>query len=158
MGHDANGNIRQEIVDYIDQTLWAELATVRGDGTPVIRTIGAFGLDNGGSKVYFATFPGADKTHHISSNNRVSLFFQHEGQELQAFRNAEILGTASKLTGEAEIKHAVALISNRSPFVKELIEKNGIEIFAYYQVTASEVKFLDYSKGIGPQAIEVITL
>jgi general stress protein 26 len=158
MANSTNGNIRQEIVDYIDKTLWAELATVREDGTPVIRTIGAFGFDNGGATVYFATFPGADKTHHISSNNRVSFFFQHEGQELQAFRNAEILGTAGKLTGEAEIKHAVTLISDRSPFVKEHIEKNGIDTFAYYQVTASEVKFLDYSKGIGPQAIEVITL
>lgn len=150
--------IRQEIIDYIDKTLWAELATVRGDGTPVVRTIGAFALDNDGTRVYFATFPGADKTRHISGNNRVSFFFQHEGQELQEFRNAEILGNAGKLTGESEIGLAATLISDRSPFVKAHIEQNGIETFDFYEVKASELKFLDYRKGIGPQAIEVIRL
>ena len=153
-----NGTIRQEIVDYIDQTLWAELATVREDGTPVIRTMGAFALGNGGASIYFATLPGADKTRHISSNSRVSFFFQHEGQELQKFRNAELLGNAEKVTGEAEVRQVAAQISARSPFVKETIDKYGIATFDYYEVKGTEVKFLDYSKGIGPQAIEVIVL
>lgn len=158
MGVASNGKIRQEVIDYIDATPWAELATVRGDGTPVVRTIGAFALDKGGTSIYFATFPGADKTKHISKNSRVSFFFQHEGQDLLGFRNVEILGDAGKVSGDDEATRVAAHISDRSPFVKEHIEKNGIAAFEFYEVKASEVKYLDYGKGIGPQAVEVITL
>jgi len=158
MGNSTDVTIRQEIIDYIDTTPWAELATVRGDGTPVIRTMGALALDNGGATLYFATFPGAEKTRHIDSNSRVSFFFQHEGQQLQEFRNVELLGDAGKVTGEDDIRHVAELISARSPFVKEFIEKNGIAVFDYYEVRVTEVKYLDYRNGIGPQAIEVILL
>jgi nitroimidazol reductase NimA-like FMN-containing flavoprotein (pyridoxamine 5'-phosphate oxidase superfamily) len=158
MGVASNGKIRQDIIDYIDATPWGELGTVRGDGTPVIRTIGAFALDKGGTSIYFATFPGAEKTRQISENRRVSFFFQHEGQQLLGFRNVEVLGDAGKVSGDDEATRVAALISARSPFVKEHIEKNGVGAFEFYEVKASEVKFLDYSKGIGPQAIEVIAL
>jgi nitroimidazol reductase NimA-like FMN-containing flavoprotein (pyridoxamine 5'-phosphate oxidase superfamily) len=158
MGNSTDVAIRQEIIDYIDATQWAELATVRGDGTPVIRTIGAFAHDNGGASVYFATFPGAEKTRHIGSNSRVSFFFQHEGQQLQEFRNVELLGDAAKVIGADDIRYVAGLISERSPFVKEFIEKNGIAAFDYYEVRVTEVKSLDYRNGIGPQAIEVILL
>lgn len=158
MAISSNGKIRQEIIDYIEATPLAELATVRQDGTPVIRIIGAFTLDKGGTSIYFATFPGAEKTRQISANKRVSFFFQHEGQDLFGFRNAEILGDAVKVSNEGEAIRVAGLISARSPFVKDLIEKNGVGAFEYYEVRGSELKFLDYSKGIGPQAIEVITL
>lgn len=154
----SDGRIRQEIIDYIDATPLGELATVRQDGTPVIRTIGAFALDKGGTSVYFATFPGAEKSRQIGANKRVSFFFQQEGQELLGFRNAEILGDAVKVGDEGEALRVAGLISARSPFVKDLIEKNGVGAFEYYEVKGSELKFLDYSKGIGPQGIEVITL
>ncbi len=154
-----NGSvIKQEILDYIASTPWAVLATVRGDGTPVIRTIGAFAFENGGGSVYFATFPGADKTRHIDGNSRVSFFFQHEGQQLQEFRNVELLGDAAKVNGEDDIRHVAALISERSPIVQAFIEKNGIAVFDYYEVRVTEVKSLDYRNGIGPQAIEVVFL
>jgi len=158
MGSNANGKIRQEIIDYIGATQWAELATVRIDGTPVVRTIGAFALDNGGTSIYFATLPKAEKTRHIEDNNRVSFFFQHEGQQLNEFRNAEVIGSAARISDGAKLDRAVRLVAERSPFVREHIEKNRVQTFGFYEVTASEIKFLDYRKGIGPQALETIIL
>ena len=158
MGETTRNLLRQDSIDYINATSWAELATVREDGTPVIRTIGAFALNEGGTSIYFATFPNADKTQHIARNNRVSFFFQHEGQQLHEFRNVELLGDTGKVTGEEDILHVATLLSARSPFVKEFIEKNGIAVFDYYEVEVTEGKFLDYRHGIGPQAIEVIRL
>lgn len=158
MGSESKGAIRQEIIDYIDQTQWATLATVRKDGTPVVRTIGAFALDKGGASLYFATLPEAEKTRHIRGNNRVSFFFQHEGQQLLEFRNAEVIGRAAKITDGEELGRAVALITARSPFVKEHVEKHGVDTFGFYEVAASEIKFLDYRKGIGPAAVETIAL
>jgi uncharacterized pyridoxamine 5'-phosphate oxidase family protein len=158
MGNSMDTRIRQEIVDYMEQTLWAELATVREDGTPVIRTMGAFSIDNGGARICFATMPGAPKTRHIASNSRVSFFFQHEGQDFMTFRNVEALGDAGKITAEEEIRRAAEMICARSPFVKEMIEKNGLGAFEFYEIRVSEIKHLDFGKGVGPQAIEVITL
>ncbi len=158
MARGSNGNIRQEIVDYMEQTHWAALATVREDGTPVVRTMVAFAIANGGASIYFATLPGSAKTRQISSNGRVSFFFQHEGQDFPTFRNVEVLGDAARITAEADIRQAADMISARSPFVRDLIEKNGLGTFVFYEVRASEIKQLDYGKGIGPQAIEVIKL
>ncbi|AJE02182.1 pyridoxamine 5'-phosphate oxidase family protein [Geobacter pickeringii] len=158
MGSNVNGKISQEIIEYIGGTLWAELATVREDGSPVVRTIGAFALDNGGSSIYFATLPNADKTRQIEANNRVSFFFQHEGQQLHEFRNAEVIGSAAKIDADDKLERAVRSIAERSPFVREHIEKNGVGTFGFYEVTASEIKFLDYRKGIGPEAIETVIL
>lgn len=154
----STGKIRQEVVDYMDRAALASLATVRGDGTPVIRTIGAFAVGNDGTSIYFATQPEAEKTRHISGNSKVSFFFQHEGQQLPAFRNAEVLGTAARITDGADLGRVAGLISARSPYIKEQIAKSGIGFFAFYEVRAAEVKFLDYSKGIGPQAIETFVL
>ncbi|ABK98205.1 pyridoxamine 5'-phosphate oxidase family protein [Pelobacter propionicus] len=156
MARGSNGNIRQEIINYMEQTQWAELATVREDGTPVIRTMGAFAIDGGGARICFATMPGAAKTRHISSNNRVSFFFQHEGQDFPTFRNVEALGDASRITKEEDLRRTAERISARSPFVKDLIEKNGLGVFEFYEIRVSEIKFLNFSKGVGPQAVEVI--
>lgn len=158
MAQDPDGNIRQEIVDYMEQTQWAELATVREDGTPVIRTMGAFAIDRGGASICFATMPGAAKTRQIASNSRVSFFFQHEGQDFPTFRNVEVLGDAARITAEADIRRAAEMISARSPFVRDLIEKNGLGTFEFYGIRGSEIKYLDFSKGVGPQAVEVIRL
>lgn len=158
MGNSSDSRIRQEIADYMEQTRWAELATVREDGTPVIRTMGAFAIDDGGARICFATMPGAPKTRQIAGNSRVSFFFQHEGQDFMTFRNVEALGDAARISDEEQIRRTAEMISSRSPFVKEVIEKNGLASFEFYEIRVSEIKFLDFSKGVGPQAVEVITL
>lgn len=154
MGNAAKGNVSQEIIDYIEQTQWAVLSTVRNDGVPVPRTMGAFSQDNGGKTIYFATLPDTDKTRHIKENNKVSLLFQHEGQSLAEFRNVVILGSAAIIDSDEELQRAVTGISSRSPFVKERIETVGAGTFHFYKVGASEIKFLDFKKGIGPAAVE----
>jgi pyridoxamine 5'-phosphate oxidase len=153
-----NGKIKQEVTDYIESTKLAELATVRSDGAPVVRTMGAFAPADGGATIYFSTLPAAEKTQHIRGNHKVSFLFQHEGQSLPEFQNVAIIGNAAQVTEEAEIAQAAALISARSPFVKERIAKEGRSFFAFYKVSATEIKYLDYRKGVGPQAIEIITL
>lgn len=158
MGTESNGKIKPEIVEYIEKTPLAVLATVKSDGTPVVRTMGAFAQTNGGTTVYFVTVPQAEKTRQIEGNNKVSFLFQQEGQQLAEFRNVALIGKAAKVTADPELNLAAKLISARSPYVKERIEKEGLAIFSVYKVIASEVKFLDYRKGIGPQAIETISL
>ncbi len=158
MGRDENGKIKQEVVDYIENTQLAVLSTVRDDGTPVPRTMGAFALDDGGRTVYFATVPDAEKTRHIKGNQRVSFLFQHEGQPFPEFRNVVIIGNAALATDEAERGRAIELITARSPFVKERIDNEGAGVFGFYRINATEIKFLDFSKGIGPASVETVFL
>jgi general stress protein 26 len=158
MGQDSKGSVSQEIIDYIEQTQWAVLTTVSKDGVPVPRTMGAFAQDNGGKTIYFATLPDTDKTRHIKANNRVSFLFQHEGQSLAEFRNVVVLGNASIIDSDEELQRAVTGISSRSPFVKERIDIDGVGTFSFYKVGASEIKFLDFKKGIGPASVETFTI
>jgi general stress protein 26 len=158
MGNASKGNVSQEIIDYIEQTQWAILSTVRNDGVPVPRTMGAFSQDNGGKTIYFATLPDTGKTRDIKENNRVSLLFQHEGQSLAEFRNVVVLGNASIIDSDEELQRAVKGISSRSPFIKERIENAGVETFSFYKVGAAEIKFLDFKKGIGPGAVETVII
>jgi len=154
MGNASKGNVSQEIIDYIEQTQWAVLSTVRNDGVPVPRTMGAFAQDNGRKTIYFATLPDTGKTRDIKENNRVSLLFQHEGQSLPEFRNVVVLGSAAIIDSDEELQRAVAGISSRSSFVKERIETVGVGTFSFYKVGATEIKFLNFKKGIGPAAVE----
>jgi general stress protein 26 len=158
MGQDSKGNVSQEIIDYIEQTQWAVLTTVRNDGTPVPRTMGAFAQDNGAKTIYFATLPYTDKTRHIKDNNRVSLLFQHERQSFPEFRNVVVLGNASIINSDEELQRAVTGISSRSPFVKERIDKDEVGSFSFYKVGTSEIKSLDFKKGIGPAAVETVII
>ena len=158
MGQDLTGSVSQEIVDYIEQTQWAVLTTVRDDGTPVPRTMGAFAQDNRGETIYFATLPDTDKTRHIKANNRVSLLFQHERQSFPNFRNVVVLGNAATIESDEELQVAVASISSHSPFIKERIDNVGIGTFSFYKVRVTEIKFLDYKKGIGPESVETVII
>ena len=158
MGKESKDSVRQEIVEYIEKTQLAVLSTVRADGTPVPRTIGAFALDNGGKAIYFATLPDAEKTRHIRDNNRVSFLFQHEGQPLPEFRNVVLIGNAARLNDDSELGRAVELITSRSPYVKERIENEGVGTFGFYKINATEIKFLDFRKGIGPESVETINI
>jgi nitroimidazol reductase NimA-like FMN-containing flavoprotein (pyridoxamine 5'-phosphate oxidase superfamily) len=150
--------IDKEIAEYIEKTPLVELATVRSDGAPVVRTLGAFAPADGGATVYFVTHPDAEKTRHIQGNHRVSLFFQHEGQALPEFRNVALIGTAARIADGQERARAVELTSARSAYVKERVSKEGDGVFEFYKVTATEVKYLDYRKGIGPGAVRNIVL
>jgi hypothetical protein len=120
--------------------------------------MGAFAIDDGGARICFATMPGASKTRQIARNSRVSFFFQHEGQDFMTFRNAEALGDAARISVGEEIRRTAEMISARSPFVGEMIEKNGLGAFEFYEIRVSEIKFLDFGRGVGPQAVEVIKL
>ena len=151
-----NGSIRKDILDYIDKAPLATLATVRAEGAPALRTIAAFAQTDGGKTIYFLSGPGAEKTHQIAANANVAFLIQHEGQELARFRNVAVNGIAKPVTAQSELERAAALLAPRSPYVKDRLEKEGFGAFAFYHVTATEVKFLDYSKGIGPSAVETI--
>lgn len=150
--------IRKDIVDYIETTQWVILATVRRDSAPVLRAMGTFAQDEEGRAIYFSTGKGTQKTKQIADNGAVSLFFQHEGQELGSFRNVAVIGNASLVAGSPGLERAVAVLSRRNPRFKDRIDKGELPGLGIYKVEVREIKALDFSKGFGDEAVEDIRL
>ncbi len=148
--------LSQVVPDYINQTQWATLATVREDGAPVLRVMGSFAPD--GINVIFSTRKAAAKSRHIASNNLVNFFFQHENQKLEAFKNVAIIGRAEELTDGPEYQKAVELLSARNPRFKTRVERGELTDTGIYIIRTTEVKYLDYSFGAGPTAVREIIL
>ncbi|MBY9080278.1 pyridoxamine 5'-phosphate oxidase family protein [Paenibacillus sp. HN-1] len=148
--------IRSGIVDYLEGTRFVVLATVNGEGTPELRTLGGFAVD--GYKVYFSTDGGTEKVKQIRSNPAVTLLFQHENQELAGFVNVTLRGEARQVEEPEELAHAIEALGNRNPRFKERAEKGELASTAIFGIAASEIKVLDFAKGRGAEAVEVIAV
>lgn len=152
----SNDNLKQVISDYINQTRFATLATVRSDQAPVLRVMGSFvseGLD-----VYFSTRVNTGKVEHIQQNNLVSFYFQHEGQDPSKFKNVALIGAAHQVTERAELEQAIKLLGDRNPRFKDRIQTEEAKSTAIYRIKTKEIKYHDSSQGAGPEAIRELIL
>lgn len=145
---------KEKISEYLNKTRFVVLATVDGEGAPFVRSLGSFAAD--GATTYFSTGKGSAKVGHIQANPQVSLLFQHEDQQLPSFYNITVRGVAKLVTDEAEIGKAVSVLSGRNPSFKERLEKGLLANNVFFRVDPGEVKVIDFSKGSGPAAVELI--
>lgn len=145
---------KDNISEYLNNTKFIVLATVNKEQAPVLRSLGAFGVDE--LITYFSTNKGTDKVEQIESNPKVSILFQQENQELPSFVNVTITGKAIKITEEEELDKAISVIGGRNKRFKERVEKGEIKDNIIYRVDPLQVKILDFSKGAGPNAVQVI--
>ncbi|MBE2213903.1 MAG: pyridoxamine 5'-phosphate oxidase family protein [Opitutaceae bacterium] len=145
----------QTLRTYIAATRWATLATVREDGAPAVRTIGGFApAGDDTTDVYFSTARATSKNQHIARNPVVNFFFQHEGQELAAFKNVALLGQAAEVfPGSPAYQQAVDTLSARNPRFKAKAATGDLNDTAIYKVRAKEIRYTDLARGIGPAAI-----
>jgi nitroimidazol reductase NimA-like FMN-containing flavoprotein (pyridoxamine 5'-phosphate oxidase superfamily) len=148
--------LQQTAVEYIRQTKWATLATVREDGAPVLRTMGSFAPD--GVNVYFSTPKKAGKVRHIAGHPLVNFFFQHENQELDTFKNVAIIGPAEEVTAGTDYQRGIELLSNRNPRFKARADRGELADTAIYLIRTREIKYLDYANRAGGTAIQEIKL
>ncbi|HBC91672.1 MAG TPA: pyridoxamine 5'-phosphate oxidase family protein [Pelotomaculum sp.] len=152
----SNKGILDNVKEYIGKTKWVILSTVTQENLPALRTLGS--IVNDDLNIYFSTGKNTAKVAQIESNPFVTLLFQHEGQELATFINVTYTGKAEKVSSEQELAKAIALLSNRSPRFKERAEKGQLDETAIFKVEPVRIKYLDYSQGIGPAAVQEIVL
>ncbi|MDR3270398.1 MAG: pyridoxamine 5'-phosphate oxidase family protein [Peptococcaceae bacterium] len=145
---------QKEISAYLNEAKHVILATVDAQNKPVLRTMGSFAAD--GLTVYCSTHRGTDKLTHIQKNPAVIAYFQHEGQNPAAFKNVSVAGKAVALETEADIQYAVRVLSDHLPRFKERADKGEIAHTVFLRIEAQEVKIVDFSKGKGPQAVEIL--
>ncbi len=143
---------KKKAAEYIGKTKLAVLATAGANGIPYVRTLASFAND--GLKVYFSTNKRSAKVEQIQSNPQVTLLFQHEGQEIITFKNVSITGIAEKVCCGNELDSAVKLLGDKNLKFKERAEKNDLEDTLIFKVEPKLLKYLDFSRGIGPAAAE----
>ena len=148
--------LKRIITDYIGKTRVSALATVRADGAPVVRAIGGFAPD--GLDVYFSTAKASAKAAQIAGDAPVSFYFQHDNQEIPTFKYVNLIGQARELNAESERQKAIGILSARSPRFKARAEKGELQDTVIYRVSPSEIKYLDFSKGQGPDSVQILKL
>jgi len=142
--------------DYLNQTKFIVLSTISNEQVPTLRTLASFAVHE--LTTYFSTGKVTDKVQQIKANPQVSVLFQHENQELGSFYNATIAGKATEITTDSEREKAIKLLSDRSPNFKARVEKGEIGNNAFFRIDPQEIKVLDFSKGLGPNAVGIIKI
>jgi len=67
-----------------------------------------------------------------------------------------ITGLAHEIIVQDEVAKAIKLLSAKSPRFKERAKKGEISNNTFFRVDPQEVKVVDFSKGVGQNAVEVI--
>jgi len=151
-----NDSLTNGVKNYISKTRFIELSTVNSEGRPEIRTLGSF--TNDGLTVYFSTGKNSAKARQINENPWVAVLFQHENQELPAYKNVTLYGKAAVLESPEEFDLGVKLLSARNPRFRERAEKGQLGETVIFKIEAENVKYLDFASGSGPAAIKEIKL
>jgi general stress protein 26 len=138
---------KSEITGYANTARFANLAYIRHDGSPVLRTLGSFAL--AGYDVIFSTKKEAAKVREISENNKVSFYFEHDAQQLPLWKSALFIGEAHKVEEARELDWAVGILSDRNPRFKERIAKGELPNIQLFKVNTRDIEYIDYSKGAG---------
>ncbi len=145
---------KQYISKYANETKYLELVTINEEEYPVIRSIGSFGVD--GYTVYLSTGKTTQKVSQITANEKVSILFQQEAQEISKYVNISLRGIATVLTDTEERDKAIEVISSHSPGFEDRVKSSGIENFAIIKVTPVEIKILDFSQNANGQGLDII--
>jgi nitroimidazol reductase NimA-like FMN-containing flavoprotein (pyridoxamine 5'-phosphate oxidase superfamily) len=141
----SQNELLKEALDYAQKTRFATLNYVREDNAPVSRAMGSFAFD--GTKVVFSSQKSAAKVAAIKSKNRISFFFEHEGQELATWKSALAIGSAELVENEKEKNRLAGILADRNPRFKERIEKNELDQVAIFLLKTDELQYIDRSKG-----------
>lgn len=139
--------LQSEVLDYIATSPFAVLNYVRNDQAPVSRAMGSFA--SSGVDLFFSSGRDAAKVKEIATNKRVSFFFEHDNQELSAWKNVLLIGDAELVNDDAELKKAIELLSARNPRFKARIANGELVNTAIFKIKTQEIEYLDRARGQG---------
>ena len=140
------------LASLVSPVRFISLATLSDDG-PVVRSLGAWGI--AGKTLYFSTGSSSAKVGQLARDPRVSVQLLAEGQDLPGLKNVVFEGEAHALQNDAERAPAIEAISKRNPRFKERASKGLLGENTIYAVKAARIKVLDFSKGLGAEALSV---
>jgi pyridoxamine 5'-phosphate oxidase len=144
-----------EIQNYILESKYALLTYVRGDLTPISRTIGSFASD--GVTLFFSTSKESQKVKEIEQNKRISFYFEHDNQLAESWKSVLLIGDAEQVSADsADYDQAIERLGAKSPRFRERIAKGDLGSAAIFRIHTRELEYLDRTKGKGPASKIVV--
>ena len=140
-----------KVKEYLKETKTIRLATIDKENHPVIRTLGAFVIED--YTVYFLTAKGTEKVEQIENNNNVAVLFEHENQIIPNFINVTVNGIAENIKDSDEFNRASKLIKDRKPHLDINQENSNI-----YKILPKKIKILDFTKENVEERIKIIKI
>lgn len=140
-----DSQLHAQIIEILGQTDDMTIATVRPDGFPQA-TVVAFVHDN--LRIYFSTFPAAQKVQNITQCDKVSLTITKPYSKWEEIEGLSVGGHAHVVTDPDEARHVGNLILERYPEVADVME-DGPSDSVIVRIDPVVISLLDYSKGFG---------
>lgn len=138
----------QQIETYLKSTRRILLSTVTEENKADVRILGAIATD--GVKTYFSTASDARKVQQIEKNPNVAIYFEAPGQEFPNYINATVYGKAKKVTCEAGLEKAVALIKEKLPHFEYTEDKS------IFVVEPEQIKIYNSSAEPAQDKIQIV--
>ena len=138
---------RRFILEIVSSRSDLTLATIRPDGYPQANIVS---YASEGFTIYFGTGRDTQKLNNIRYCNKISLAIETPYGDWSAIKALSMAGIAEVLTpGSAECRHAVDLLIERYPAVREMPALDDLSTMAFVRIVPEVVSVLDYGKGFG---------
>jgi nitroimidazol reductase NimA-like FMN-containing flavoprotein (pyridoxamine 5'-phosphate oxidase superfamily) len=137
--------IRQKILEILNQHRIMTIATLRPDGWPQATTVG---YANEGITLYFLCGPDSQKAANLARDDRVSLTIDHDTPQVMEITGLSMAAHAQVVVDPTEAEMALRLLMLRYP------QQSSIPLpmptpadVRIFRVTPTVISVLDYTKG-----------
>jgi general stress protein 26 len=141
-----DANVRQFILDIIEQERDLTLATVREDGYPQATTV-SYASD--GLVIYVGIGKDSQKARNIRRSGKVSLTIDTPYSDWSEIRGLSMAAHAELLADAREIMHAAQCLVKKFPEAAAWGDPTTSADVAFLKITPEVISVLDYSKGFG---------
>jgi nitroimidazol reductase NimA-like FMN-containing flavoprotein (pyridoxamine 5'-phosphate oxidase superfamily) len=142
-----NDEMKQKILELLDQHRIMTVATLRPDGWPQATTVGYV---NEGLTLYFLCGLDSQKARNIARDDRISLTIDHDTPNLMAITGLSMAARATPVTDRQEAEKVLRMLPLKYPDAPPLpFEMPKWDEVRLFRVTPLVISVLDYSKGFG---------
>lgn len=139
--------IRQKILDLLDQHRVMTIATLRPDGWPQATTVG---YASEGLTLYFLCGLDSQKAANLALDDRVSLTIDHDAPQVMEITGLSMAARAQLVVDAAEAEKALNLLLQKYPLQDSLpLQMPTPDDVRIFRVTPTVISLLDYTKGFG---------
>lgn len=139
--------IKQKILNLLDEHRIMTVATLRPDGWPQATTVGYV---HDGLTIYFLCGLDSQKAANLAQDDRVSLTIDHDTSDIMAISGLSMAARARAVEDHEEAEKVLQLLAQQYPEQIDLpVEMPTPDDVRIFRVTPSVISVLDYSKGFG---------
>ena len=139
--------LRQKVLNLLDQHRVMTVATLRPDGWPQATTVGYV---NEGLTLYFLCGLDSQKAANLAQDDRVSLTIDHDTPDIMAITGLSMAAHAQAVTDPAEAARVLRMLPSKYPEQTSLpVAMPTPADVRIFRLTPVVISVLDYSKGFG---------